>query len=126
MKVTWKTEDVGVERRLRGYVEVDGANKGESSSDHANEPVAADAGDMMNTLETAEADGACAGMDTIEVHTEDHIESLGRTYGDGNILDMLAGVSYLVASASKTSHAASEVLAWASGHMAACPMDGGS
>lgn len=127
MKVTQKTADGGVEPRLQGYVEVDGASREESSSDHVNAPAAPDAGDMMSILEAAEVGGgAYVGMDTIEVHTEEHIEALGRTYGDGNIPDMLAAVSCLVASVSKTPHAVSEVQTWASGHMAACPMDGGS
>jgi hypothetical protein len=38
----------------------------------------------------------------------------------------MAAVSCLAALVNKTSHAVSEVEAWASGHRAACPMDGGS
>jgi hypothetical protein len=90
------------------------------------EPVGPDAAGMTDMLEVAEAGGAYAGMDTIAVGIEEHIEALGRSYVDGNILDMMAAVSCLAALVNKTCRAVCEVEAWASGHRAACPMDVGS
>lgn len=87
---------------------------------------------MMGKFSAAEADGAYAGMDTIAVHTEEHIVVFGLSCADGNILDMMAAVSYLAALENRTYHAVSEVeastsaSASASGHMAACLLDGGS
>lgn len=90
------------------------------------EPVGPDAAGTMDMFEMAEAGGAYVGMDTIAVGIEEHIEALGWSYVDGNNHDMMAAVSCLAALVNKTSHAVSEVEEWASGHRAACPMDGGS
>ncbi len=81
---------------------------------------------MLGTFEAAEVGDARAEMDTIAVHTEEHIEVLGRSYADGNILDTTVAVSCLAALVNRTYRAVSEVGASASGHTAACLTDGGS
>lgn len=91
-----------------------------------NELAVLDAADMTDMFSAAETGGAYAGTDTIAEHTAEHTEVLGRSYGDDNILDMMAALSCSAAWVNMTSRAFSEVEAEESGHMAACLMDGGS
>jgi hypothetical protein len=93
-------------------VEVDVAGMEESSSDCVNEPaVYGVVADMLSMLEAVggEDDGAYAGMDTIAVHTEEHIEASVRSFGEDNIPDMMVAVSCLAALVGKTSQVSSEV-----------------
>ncbi len=81
---------------------------------------------MKDMFLGAEADGACADMDTTGVRTEERTGVSGLPYADGNILDTMAAASCSAAWANMTYHAVSEAGALASGHTVACLMDGGS
>lgn len=93
---------------------------------HESEVVAVAGAGMVYSFATREAGGADAGTGTIAVDTEEHIEVMDLPHANGNTPDMMTAVSYLAAMANMTSHGASEVAVWASGHMAACLTDGGS
>jgi hypothetical protein len=92
-----------------------------------NEAAAPDAVGKMGMFAAEEADGAyAAGMDTIAVHTEEHIVVSDLPCEDGNKLDMMVAASCLVALENRSYHAVSQMEAWASDHTEACLMDDGS
>jgi hypothetical protein len=131
VKVRRKTADGGAEeQRLQECEATDVVHRDEASQDRVHEPAASDAGDRMGTFEEeeeeAEAGGAYADMGAIAVHTEEHIAVQGRPCEDGNILDMKAAASYLVALVSTTCHVVSAAGPCVLGYMAVCLMDDGS
>lgn len=88
----------------------DVSHRDESSRNRDHEAAASYVADMLDMLERAEeADGACADMNAIVVHTAEHIEEWARPCEGCNMLDMVLVASYSVAWVSTTSHVASAV-----------------
>jgi hypothetical protein len=74
VKVRRMTVDAEQGLRLQGCGEVDVARKEESSWARVHESAAFDVGDMMDSFEREEVDGACVDKDTIVVRTDEDTE----------------------------------------------------